>query len=137
MTAYKGDLDEARQIVQRVLAGQADAKANGRADAMLVDGEQVLVDAVDFFLRGVADAEFDRLTARGRELQLQPQDIVEIMEWKGLSALRAGRRDDGIRFLDQALAEADKTTKVAADRLRLQIARQGGSASPSQAAGGG
>ena len=137
MTAYKGELDEARTIVGRVIAEQAEAQAAGRAEVVMVEGERILLDVVELFLNGAADQEFDARVARGRELQLQPQDIVEIMEWKALSALRAGRRDDGLVFLDEALAEANKTTKLAADRVRRQITLQTESARVSVVAGGG
>jgi tetratricopeptide (TPR) repeat protein len=120
MTAYKGDLAEAEEITRRVVATQAEAQAAGRNDLVFVEAERILLDAVDFFLRGEADAKFDALVARGRELQLQTPDIVEIMEWKGLSALRAGRDADGRRLLAEALAAADGT--IALDRVRRRVA---------------
>ena len=43
---------------------------------------------------------------------MQAQDIVELMEMKALSALRGGRRDDGIRLLEEALAEAERNAKA-------------------------
>jgi hypothetical protein len=52
---------------------------------------------------------------------LQPADVIELMEFKALSALRAGRRDDGIRLLEDAYAEAEKSAKVVQPRLRRQI----------------
>jgi tetratricopeptide (TPR) repeat protein len=137
MNAYKGDLANAEAIVRFVIEGQAAAEAAGQSDVLLFESERILLDVVELFLKGAADPEFDARVARGRELQLQPQDIVEMMEWKALSALRAGRRDDGMAFYDQALAEADKTTKLAADRVRQQIALHNRTAGASAVAGGG
>ena len=54
---------------------------------------------------------------------MQAQDIVELMETKALSALRGGRRDDGIRLLEEALAEADRNAKLVSDRVRRQVER--------------
>jgi tetratricopeptide (TPR) repeat protein len=120
MTAYQGDFATAEDACRRVIAAQAEAEAAGRKEQLFVEGERILLDAVDFFLRGEADARFDALVERGRALQLQPPDIVEILEWKGLSALRAGRTADGMAFLDQALGAAEST--IAFDRVRKRIA---------------
>lgn len=54
---------------------------------------------------------------------MQAQDGFEMMETKALSALRAGRREDGARLLEEALAEADRSAKLASDRLRRQLER--------------
>jgi len=120
ITAYQGDFGTAAEFTQRVIAAQAEAKAAGRNDAVFVEGERILLDAVDFFLRGEDDAKFDAMAARALELQLQPPDIVEIMEWKALSAMRAGRRTEGMQFLESALEKAKGT--VAFDRVRNRVA---------------
>jgi tetratricopeptide (TPR) repeat protein len=120
IVAYQGDIAAAEGITRRVSAAQAEAQAAGRSELLFVEGERILFDAVDFFLRGESDARYDALVARGRELQLQPQDIVELLEWKGLSALRAGRAADGMAFLADALSAAAGT--IASDRVRRRIA---------------
>ena len=121
MTAYQGDLATAEEVCP-ARDRRAGRGRGGRAATtwLFVEGERILLDAVDFFLRGEADAKFDALVDRGRALQLQPQDIVELLEWKGLSALRAGRTADGMAFLEQALAAAEAT--IAVDRVRRRIA---------------
>lgn len=124
VTAYQGDLATAEEITRRMIAAQAEAQAAGRQDLVFVEGERILLDAVDFFLRGEAaaglDDQFDALVARGRALQLQPQDIVELLEWKGLAAVRAGRAKDGLAFMEQARVEAKGT--IAFDRVDRRIA---------------
>jgi len=85
-----------------------------------LQAERILLDGVDFFLRGEADARFDALIERGRALQLQPPDVVELMEWKGLSAVRAGRLPDGMGFLEQARAAAAGT--IAESRVTQRMA---------------
>jgi hypothetical protein len=54
---------------------------------------------------------------------MQAMDILELMETKALSALRAGRREDGVRLLEAALADAEQNAKLTSDRLRRQIQR--------------
>jgi len=120
MAAYRGDMATAEEITQRMVGAQVTAQAEGRNDLVFVEAERILLDAVDFFVRGETDAKFDALAQRGRVLQLQPPDIVEIMEWKGLSALRSGRDADGKRFLAEALAAAEGT--MAFDRVRRRVA---------------
>ena len=66
-------------------------------------------------------AEFDELVVKGRRRTMQPMDIVEIMEWKALSALRAGRHSDGVRFLEEALANADHSARLMSVRIRAQL----------------
>jgi tetratricopeptide (TPR) repeat protein len=133
--SYRGDAAGAEEIVRRVIARQAEAVASGLTEAVLTDGERVLLDALDLSLRSAPDADFDALAARGRELQLQPQEVVEIMEWKGIAALRSGRRAEGLQFLEEALAEANRTAKLAADRVRGQIAQALAATEPSPAVG--
>jgi hypothetical protein len=116
-----------------VVAGQAEARASGRADALFSEGDRASLDAVDLVLRAAPDAEFDALVAKGRACELQPQDVVEMMEWKGLSALRAGRSVEAVRFLEESLAEADKSARLASHRIRLQLARARAAADSSRA----
>ena len=108
---YAGDAEAAGELLRALVARQTEADASGRASGLLLT-ERLVVDGVGLGLRGAADAEFDALIAKGRELSMQAQDIVELMEMKALSALRGGRRDDGIRLLEEALAEADRNAKA-------------------------
>jgi tetratricopeptide (TPR) repeat protein len=133
MTAYQGDVATAEEFTRHVIAAQAEAAAAGRNDVMFVEGERILLDAVDYFLRGETDAKYDDLVTRGRALQLQGPDIVEVLEWKGLSALRAGRTTDGIGFLEQALAAAENT--IAFDRVRRRLASATAEAGPQRLTG--
>jgi hypothetical protein len=118
-----GDLAAAGELLQALITRQTAAEAAGRSNALLLATERVVIDGVALGLRGAPDAEFDALIAKGREMQMQPMDVVEMMETKAVSALRAGRRADGIRLLEEALAEAEQTAKLTSDRLRRQIQR--------------
>ena len=80
-----------------------------------------MLEMVGSALRAAPDAEFDELVRRGRQRIMQPMDIVEIMEWKALSALRGGRRADGLRFLEEALANADHSARLMSVRIRSQL----------------
>jgi len=118
--AYRGDVDGARATVERITKKQAEIQAEGLDSALPADGKAQL-DGVSLWLRGASDEEFDALIAHARACPLQPQDVIEIMEFKALSALRTGRRADGIRQLEEAYADADKNAKIVTDRLRRQL----------------
>jgi tetratricopeptide (TPR) repeat protein len=120
---YAGDADAAGELLRALVARQTEAEASGRASGLLLTVERLVVDGVGLALGGAADAEFDALIAKGRALSMQAQDIVELMEMKALSALRDGRRDDGIRLLEEALAEAARNAKLVSDRVRRQLER--------------
>jgi eukaryotic-like serine/threonine-protein kinase len=119
--AYRGDVDGARATVDRITTKQAAIQAEGITDSALPADGKMQLDSVSLWLRGAADEDFDVLLAQARALPLQPPDIIEIMEFKGLSAIRTGRRSDGIRWLGEALAEAEKTAPIVCDRLKRQL----------------
>ena len=119
--AYRGDIEGAQATVARVLKRQEAIKVGGIAvDPLPADGK-LLLDSVAYWLRGADDEEFDALMADARALPLQPQDVIEIMEFKALSALRRGRRAEGIRVLEDAFADAEKNAPVACERLKRQL----------------
>jgi hypothetical protein len=109
-------------MVERLQARQRHFKEKGMTEAELPKDGRIQLEAVSMWLRSAPDPEFDALLAEARALPLQPPDIIEIMEFKALSALRAGRRADGLRLLDEALADAEKTAQVLINRLRRQRA---------------
>ena len=121
--AYRGDVEGALALVEKISQKQELLKADPKAGEPLPLDGQFLLDDVALWCRGASDADFDALLEKGRALPLQPPDIVEIMEFKALSAVRTGRREDGVRFLEAALAEAEKNAQVVADRLRRQLQR--------------
>jgi tetratricopeptide (TPR) repeat protein len=125
---WSGDVAAAEEIFRKVTAQQAVAQAAGPSDAVLTGSERLMLDQVGVALGPGTAAEFDALIARGQELALQPQDIVELVEWKGLAALRAGRRDEAIPLFEQALAMAEEKARLVTDRVRAQLTSAGGGA---------
>jgi tetratricopeptide (TPR) repeat protein len=118
---YAGDHQAAAEIVARVSGQQAEAEAAGHTDAVLVGSLRVVLDQVALALRQAPPEDFDVLIARGRELALQPQDIVEMMEWKALTVIQLGRRSEGIHLLEAAVAEAEQSARLALDRVRRRL----------------
>jgi tetratricopeptide (TPR) repeat protein len=120
--AYRGDVAGAGDTLAMIEKRQAEIRANPNPDdaALPADG-QAQLDGVSLWFRGAPDEEFDALVARARAVPLQVADVIEIMEFKALSALRAGRRAEGLRFLDEACAMAEKEAQVVLPRLRRQL----------------
>ncbi len=118
---YQGEVDAAREVATRVIQGQSEAAAAQKSDSLLTPEESIMLEMVGSALRSAPDEEFDALILKGRRRIMQPMDIVEIMEWKALSALRSGRRTDGLRFLEEALAEADRNARLTLVRIRAQL----------------
>jgi eukaryotic-like serine/threonine-protein kinase len=119
---YAGDIPAAAELFAKVSAKQRDAEASGNTDAVLMPSDRVYLDQVAVALGTGSPAEFDALIARARELSMAPQDVVELIEWKGMVAVRSGRIDEGMKYLEEALAQAEQTARLISDRIRNQIA---------------
>jgi tetratricopeptide (TPR) repeat protein len=119
--AYRGDVESARATVERILKTQSEIQSADDADTALPADGKAQLDGVSLWLRGGSDADFDALVAHARSVGLQAPDVIELMEFKALSALRTGRRADGIRLLEEAYAEADKIAQAVLPRLRRQL----------------
>jgi tetratricopeptide (TPR) repeat protein len=119
---YAGDVPAAAELLAKVLGKQRDAEASGNTDALLVASDRVYLDQVMIALGSGAPAEFDALIARARQLSMAPQDVIELVEWKGLAAVRSGRIDEGLTSLNEALVQAQQMAPLVADRIRNQIA---------------
>jgi tetratricopeptide (TPR) repeat protein len=125
LALYRGDLETARATVSRVLGREEAAIAAGRSENQLSRAERLLLTMVELAVRGAPDEDWDQLIASTREINMQPQDLVEILEMKGLSALRGGRYQSAVRHLQQAYEEGEKNARLLVERLRgdLNLAR--------------
>ena len=94
---YRGDIPAARQVMAQVQQDQEAARAAGQTDAEFSPGDQVLADSVGLTVEGAVGAPWDEVMARARQIMLQPQDLIEIMEMRALShpARPAGIRGGG------------------------------------------
>jgi len=131
---YRGDIDGARAVMARIRQDQEAARAGGQTDAEFSPGEQLLADSVGLIVDGVVGQPWDDLLARGRQIMLQPQDLIEIMELHALTHLRATRVNQAVELLDAAIDEAGRSAEIMLDRLRLS--REGAGQGASGAAVG-
>jgi serine/threonine protein kinase/tetratricopeptide (TPR) repeat protein len=114
----RGRVAEARDALAEIAALQAEARAAGEVGLEWGGGEQLLSDSVQLVIDGAPDAEWDRLLGRAREMMMQPQDVVEMMELRVLACLRMKRTGDARRFWRAALDEATRSAEIAVARLQ-------------------
>jgi len=95
-----------------------------RSGAMPGPAEEVLADMVDLASRDASAEEWDALVARSSRHSVE-QEPVEVLEMRGLTALRAGRRDEAREALRGALALADRIPNLLAPRLRRALEAAG------------
>ncbi len=116
---YRGDTGAARDTMAAIRRNQDAARAAGQSDAEFSPGDQVLADAVDLTVDGVCGSRWDDLLARARQIMLQPQDLIEIMELRAVAALRASRIDEAQHLIDGAIDEAGRSAQIMLPRLHL------------------
>jgi tetratricopeptide (TPR) repeat protein len=114
----RGRVAEARDALAEIAGLQAEARAAGEVGLEWGGGEQLLSDSVQLVIDGAPDAEWDRLLGRAREMMMQPQDVVEMMELRVLACLRMKRTGDARRFWRAALDEATRSAEIAVARLQ-------------------
>ncbi|WP_437675626.1 serine/threonine-protein kinase [Sorangium sp. So ce131] len=118
---YCGEEAEARALLERLGEAQAQARAEGLADALLVPSEEVLCAMLDLALRGGRDAEWDALVDRSAQRSVG-QEHIEVLEMRAVAALRRGRVESARRALAAALLAAERIPNAMGDRLRRQAA---------------
>ena len=115
---YRGDIARAREVMTGIRKNQAEAVAAGQTDAEFTPGERVVADIVDLAVEGVVGSAWDDLLAQARQIVLQPQELVEMMEFRALVLRRAGHLDEALVVLDAAIDEANRNAQIMLPRLR-------------------
>ncbi|GEJ59115.1 serine/threonine-protein kinase [Anaeromyxobacter diazotrophicus] len=111
-----GDAAGARARLERY----REARAAGWGGAEVGPSEAVLADMVELAARGAADAEWEALLARSARDSVE-QEPVEVLEMRGLAALRAGRLDTARAALEGALELAGRIPGLLAPRIRRAL----------------
>lgn len=116
----KGDLPGARRTLDKLKARQEEARAQGRDDAELLPSDQVLFDLVELATREAAEDEWKTLLERSKEESVQ-QEHIEVLEIRGLAAMRAGDQITARESLEAAIEVANEIPNVMGDRLRGEL----------------
>ncbi|TPV94463.1 MAG: tetratricopeptide repeat protein [Myxococcales bacterium FL481] len=115
-------LEQARQAVELLRAGQHAAREQDRGDADLLPSDEVLLDLVDYSLRETSVAEWQALLARSERESVQ-QEQIEVFELRGLAAARAGDHDQAQLAFDAALKLIDEVPNMMSERVRAHASR--------------
>jgi hypothetical protein len=116
-----GDLARARRRLGDFREGLARARGLGWPGADPGPNEEVLADMVELATRDAGDGEWESLLSRSARDSIE-QEPIEVMEMRGLAALRAGRPESARRALEEALRLADRVPNLLAPRIRRALA---------------
>ena len=108
---YLGQGDEARAIVDAIVAG----------GVTMLPSESVLCDAIVLGTGGGGGgaAAWDELLARSQAVSVE-QEAIEVIEARGLTAARAGERQEARRWLTAALALGERVPNLMDERIRAR-----------------
>jgi tetratricopeptide (TPR) repeat protein len=117
---YRGDEEAAREEVSNIRRREAEARSLGQEDALMAPSEDVLCAMVELATGDATDAEWDALEDRSLGCSIG-QEHIEVLEARGLWALRRGRAGEAKRFLERALGAASRIPTVMTARVRRRL----------------
>ncbi|WP_437876438.1 serine/threonine-protein kinase [Sorangium sp. So ce513] len=121
---YCGEEAEARALFERMREMQEQARAEGRADALMAPSEEVLCAMIGLATGDGGDGSdgaWDALVERSAQSSVG-QEHVEVLEIRAVTALRRGRLAAARAALSAALRAAERIPNVMGDRLRRHAA---------------
>lgn len=113
LLAYRGQSGEARALLEGIRATLGPLSFSA--------SDEVLACMVDLSTRVAAPAEWEALLARSAKDSLE-QEPIEVVEMRGLSALRSGERAEARRSFERALEVARGIPNILEPRLRSHLA---------------
>jgi hypothetical protein len=122
LLAFEGRWQEAQGLGAEIAELHRAAQAQGRSDAALLPGEEVLLDAILLAITGGGEAAWAEVRARSRGCSVE-QEPIEVVELQALGALRAGDPAAARQALEEALALARQIPNVMEERLRRTLAQ--------------
>jgi tetratricopeptide (TPR) repeat protein len=112
---YRGDIAEARTVVENLRALLASAKVND-PDARMNRSDDIFLRMVEMSLEPSDDYRWGRLLEEASRVPLQPYEIVELLEGRARNALRLNRVADAEQILVEAVDLAKGSATAVADR---------------------
>jgi tetratricopeptide (TPR) repeat protein len=133
---YKGEIAEAREAVRRVRSAHDDAASLDQTDLRMAPAEEILCDMVDFATREATAAEWDALEERSAQSSVGMEQI-EVLEARGIAALREGRPSEAVTRMEKAILAADRIPNAMGVRLLRGLERARDAAARPYASAGG
>lgn len=118
---YRGDRTKAAEVVRKLRERQAEAVAKGAGDSFFSPSDDVLCSMIELATGAHDDAAWDDLEQRSARFSVG-QEQIEVLEWRGLSALADGRIDEACERLSRALALAERIPNCMRGRIEARLA---------------
>jgi len=117
----RGERGPASAIVRRVIEHQAGARENKQNELLLAPNDQMLLHVIALATSNGSAAEWDEALEEARQLA-QGQELIEVLELRGIVAQEAGQTELARRAWDEALAVGENIPNVMAERIRARLA---------------
>jgi tetratricopeptide (TPR) repeat protein len=121
LLAFEGRWQEAQALGTAIAELHRSAQAQGRSDAELLPGEQVLLDAILLASTRGGDEAWAGVRERSRSCS-EEQQSIEVIEMQALGALRVGDLAGARRSLEEALDVARGIPNIMEARLLRRLA---------------
>ena len=119
---YRGEERAAGEIVARIRARQQDARDSGAPDTRFPPSDDVLCATIELSQRGADAGEWSALEARA-ERHCVAQELLEVIEARGVAAARQGRLVEARAHLERALALTKTVPNAMGGRIAGRIAQ--------------
>ena len=117
---YRGERARRAPSLARIRAREAEARAQGEADALMVPSEEVLCSMLELATRDASDDAWDELEARAERFS-QGNEQIEVIETRAMWMAQRGRRQEARRHLERALDLASRVPNALGPRLGRRL----------------
>jgi eukaryotic-like serine/threonine-protein kinase len=118
---YDGDLDDARRLAAGVIQRVERGRAEGDSEAELEPSARVLLQMVQLSVNAAPLTAWQELLTDIRSIELQPTEVLELLERAALSAAQLGEWQVGQALYKQAReTQADKPSLIM-DRIARRL----------------
>jgi tetratricopeptide (TPR) repeat protein len=117
---YRGNMAEARTIVETLRASLASAKVND-PNAVMTRGDDILLRMVELALEPSEDYRWSKLLDEAKRVPLQPYEIVELLEARARNAERRADYPLAETVLVEALELAKRSATTVAGRVEKSL----------------
>ena len=113
---FAGRWSEAKRAIDTIASSQASSRASEHLDALFIETDELLYDAIRLAIRPFDETEWHALRTRAETIA-QPFETAEVIEMASLAALHYGDLDTAIRLAQDALAVCDAAPHLIAGRI--------------------
>ena len=120
LALYNGEAERVRAMLARIREREAEARAAGESDALLVPGEEVVWSMLHLATHDATDDAWDELEARAQRYS-QGYEHIEVIETRAMWMAQRGRRQEARDHLERALDLASRVPNALGPRLSRRL----------------